>query len=118
MRLISLDSPPAGRACTSELFAAFAGRLACFRIDEECICPHTRQVYAHEDGVGSFGLIGVRGITLHMEACVGAAIEEWRHRVSLDGAAGPACLAQCQGRASQGQPEDQRENVSLGYPIE
>src|SRR6266446_6467078 len=55
----------------------FAGRLACFRIDQ-------MQASAHKAGdalieiAGPFGLI-VRRQALHPETCVGAAVNEWRH---------------------------------------
>jgi hypothetical protein len=80
-----LTSPlSASTACERRLLATFTRRLACFRINEVHLSAH-KAGYAHEDIAGPFGLIVVRAITLHMEACVWAAVDEWRHRISLDG---------------------------------
>jgi hypothetical protein len=40
---------------------------------------------AHKGIVGSFGLVVVRSEALHKKPSTGAAEDEWRHRVSLDG---------------------------------
>ena len=47
------------------------------------------------DIAGPLGLVLVRSPTLHAEACVRAAVDEWRHSVILSGAK-LAFLAQCQ----------------------
>jgi len=78
------------------LFAAFAGRLACVRIDQ--MQPPARKAGdALIDIAGPLGLVLVRSPTLHAEACVRAAVDEWRHSLILSGAK-PAFLAQCQRR--------------------
>jgi hypothetical protein len=76
------------------LFAAFAGRLPCFRIDQ--IQPPARKAGdTLIDIAGALGLVLVRSPALHAEACVRAAVDEWRHSVLLSGAK-PAFLAQGQ----------------------
>jgi hypothetical protein len=81
------------------LFAVFAHCLASFWIDEmQHSARETRN--AHKNIAGPPGLFVVRNPALHVETRVGAAIDERRHRVLLDGVQ-PACVAPYQMRPAQ-----------------
>ncbi len=62
----------------ARLFAIFAGRLACIRVDE--MHRSARKAGdAYKDIAAPFGLIIVGCRALHMEARIWAAVDEWRH---------------------------------------
>jgi hypothetical protein len=68
-------------ASTSMLLATFAWPLARFRIDE--VHLSARQAGdAHKDIVGPFRYVVVGSKALHLEARIGAAVDEGRHRIS------------------------------------
>ena len=95
------------------LFAAFAGRLACVRIDQ--MQPPARKAGDALIAIaGALGLVLVRSPTLHAEACVRAAVDEWRRSVILSGAK-LAFLAQCQRRRPL-QLRDADPLASAGVP--